>query len=188
MSFFKYTISFFVIAFFISGCSLKSGLYSPDFNTVNELKDSNIKPINVEYCTYANQSIDNIGLRGSSMVSPYGGTFADYIQKSLEEQLKSASLYDKKSDFSLSAVLLKNELDANGFSTGTADISAKFIVNKNKVTQYEKIHSIHHEWDSSFLGNIAIPEALRNYPIAVQKLINSLMLDKEFIKAVQENK
>lgn len=185
MSFFKCLISALIAVLLLTGCSIKTGLYKPDYNTINELKSINIAPLNVEYCSYSNNSVDNISLRGSEMVSPYGGTFADYIKKSLEEQLKSASLYDKNSNLSLSAVILNNELNANGFSTGTADISANFIVRKNKEIQYEKIHSIHHEWDSSFVGSMAIPEALRNYPIAIQKLINSLMLDKDFVNSIK---
>lgn len=119
------------------------------------------------------------------MISPYGGTFADYLKVSLEEHLKSANLFDKDSSLTISAVLLKNEVHVNSFVTGEADISANFIVRQGEKIIYEKIHTIHHEWESSFAGAVAIPNATANYPIAIQKLINSLMSDNDFIKSVK---
>lgn len=80
---------------------------------------------------------------------------------------------------------MKNEVNANGFIVGEADISANFILRQNGKTIYEKIHTIHHKWDSSFVAAVAVPNALANYPIAIRKLIDSLMADKEFIKAVK---
>ena len=43
-----------------------------------------------------------------------------------------------------------------------------------------------HEWDSAFLGSIAIPRAQQNYPIVVQKLLASLYVDLEFLQALKK--
>ena len=63
---------------------------------------------------------------------------------------------------------------------------AKFIVTKENHEIYNKDHSIQHQWDSSFVGAIAIPNAQNNYPIAVQKLIAVFLTDPEFIKVVHK--
>lgn len=174
----------------LSGCTLKPGLYKPDFNSINELKELNVKSLAVAPTSYQNkwaatQEVEEVNVRGGRLVSPYGETFAEYLKVSLEEHLKSANLYDPTSSLIISAVLLQNEVHANGVITGNADISAKFIVRQGDNTIYEKIHTIHHEWDSSFLAAVAVPNALANYPIAMQKLINSLMSDKDFIESIK---
>lgn len=73
-----------------------------------------------------------------------------------------------------------------GFSVGTADLSAKFIVTDSDNVVFYKIITIRHKWDSSFIGAIAIPNAQNNYPKAVQKLISKLMSDQNFITAVSK--
>lgn len=190
MSIFKNLSFSLSLLFLLSGCTLKPGLYTPDFNGINELKELNIRPMAVVQPSYQNQwaayqAVEEIKIRGSKLISPYGGTFAEYLKASLEEHLKSAQLYDKDSDISLSAILLKNEVNANGFIVGKADISANFTLRQDGKIIYEKIHTIHHEWDSSLAAAVAVPNALANYPIAIRKLIDSLMSDKEFIRAVK---
>lgn len=45
--------------------------------------------------------------------------------------------------------------------------------------------SVRHEWESSFLGAIAIPNAVANYAPAVQKLLAELLADPAFRAAIR---
>jgi hypothetical protein len=166
-----------LLIFTMSGCSIKGHKFTPDFNSINELKDADLKPMNVQNKASGND--EAIGLRAAKMVSPYGGSFSKYLELSLEEELKQAALYNNESNIKISATLLKNDVSIASFSIGEADLSANFIVTKQDKKIYEKVHSIHHEWDSSFVGQIAIENALNNYPIAMQKLIDNFLLDEE---------
>jgi hypothetical protein len=67
---------------------------------------------------------------------------------------------------------------------GTAKISVRFSVENLGGVKFNKVITVNHEWESSFIGAIAIPNAQNNYPITVKKLISKLMLDKDFISAV----
>lgn len=185
MNYIKRILVLTIVILAISGCSIKGHKYKPDFNSINELKDANLQSMNIQENPLQEEKYKNISLRGSSMVSPYGGTFSKYLEISLKEHLLQASLFNNKSDINIMTILLKNDFDISGFSTGEADLSAKFIVYINNKIVYEKIHSIHHEWDSSFIGAIAIPNGLNNYPIAVQKLINKFLEDKELIELIK---
>ena len=81
---------------------------------------------------------------------------------------------------------MSDDLDASGISIGEADLSARFYVDKQGRQVYDKIHSMQHEWDSSFAAAIAIPRAIDNYSIAMQKLIHEFLLDIELLHAVMK--
>ncbi|WP_321777166.1 hypothetical protein [Sulfurimonas sp.] len=168
-----------------TGCSMKGHEFKPNFNSINDLKDNNLKAMSIQNGNIKNEKDETIGLRAVNMTSPYGGSFSKYLEKSLEEQLKQASIYDKQSNIKISAILLKNDVSISSFSIGEADLTANFIVMNKDRKIYEEEHTIHHEWESSFLGQIAIENALENYPIAMQKLIDSFLLDKDLIEVVK---
>jgi len=184
MKYFK-IVSIVFIVLLTTGCSMKGNKFQPDFNSINKLKDNDLKSMTVQRGTSKKDKDEAVGLRAVKMISPYGGSFSKYLEISLEEELKQASLYDIRSDIKISAVLLKNDVSISGFSIGEADLSANFIVIKKNKKVYEKEHSIHHEWSSSFIGQIAIENAIKNYPIAMQKLVDSFLLDKDFVKVAK---
>ena len=177
----KNILLFLVFIIFISGCSVKGYKYKPDYSVLSELNDNNLKQMVVKKDKKSDVD-ESIPLRAKSMVSPYGGTFSKYLEISLEEQLKLASLYNKKSSVEISTELLINKINT---ITGKTDLSAKFIVKENMKIKYEKIHTIRHKWETSFLGQIAIQNAMISYPIAIQKLINKLLKDDDFLKATK---
>ena len=168
-----------------TGCSMKGHEFKPNFNSINDLKDNNLKVMSIQNENIKNEKDETIGLRAVNMISPYGGSFSKYLEKSLEEQLKQASIYDKQSNIKISAILLKNDVSISSFRIGEADLIANFIVMNKDKKIYEKEHTIHHEWESSFIGQIAIENAIENYPVAMQKLIDSFLLDKDLIEVVK---
>lgn len=186
MKYIKQILVLSILILTISGCSIKGHKYKADFNSINELKDANLKSMNIQKDTLNNDKNEQVSLRAMNMTSPYGGSFSKYLEISLEEQLKQSSLYDDKSSIKISTILLKNDVDISGFSIGEANLSAQFIVTINNNKMYKKIHTIHYEWDSSFIGQIAIENALANYPIAMQHLINKFMQDKELIELIKQ--
>lgn len=175
-----------VIGLFITGCSSKGHEFTPNFESVNELKDSNLKSSNVKRSRIGNTSV-SLGRGTNEMTSPYGSSFQEYLSIALEEELKQASLYDKNSDIEISSDLLTNHLDT-GISTGTAILAAKFIIKIKENEVLNKTYQIRHEWDSTFAAAIAIPRTLDNYVIAVQKLVDKFLLDKEVHKVLKHNK
>lgn len=169
----------------VSACSMNTVQYQPDFNLVNEMKDSNLQKMSVGDISSKNPNVNKVSIRGSSMVSTFNNSYAKYLEVALREQLQQANLYDSSSAISIAGELLTNKVNAAGFSVGTAEISARFeVLNSDKVI-FDKVVTIAHEWDSSFVGAIAIPNAQNNYPIAIQKLISKLMTDQDFISSVQ---
>lgn len=164
----------------VVGCSMNAPQYQPDFNSVNSLKDTSTPDLTSGHFTEVDPSLNKISLRGSSLHSPYEDSYGTYLKNAVEEQLKQASKWDEASDLIISGTLLKNDVDASGFSIGEANLSAEFVLSVRGKIVYQKVHSIHHEWASSFVGAVAIPNAVNNYSIAVQKLVAALFEDSEF--------
>lgn len=170
----------------LSGCSLPVQNYQPSVQNVHELRNTPTNRLGVGAFSAREDEakINQFSLRGSSLTSP-SGSFAAYLENAVKEELKHANKLDLSSEIRLTGVLVKNVVDASGISLGTADIEAEFTVVRKGKEIFRKIKSIHHEWPSSFVGAVALPAAQTNYPIAVQKLLSSLLTDADFITSIQ---
>ena len=73
-----------------------------------------------------------------------------------------------------------------GFSTNSGEISARFVVKRGGEMRFDKVKQIHHQWESSFAGAVAIPLAMNNYPVMVHMLIGQLITDPDFIRALRK--
>jgi hypothetical protein len=180
------TLLVLLVILIASGCSTVAPQYQPDFNLVNELKDLDLPGMKSGEFTAANDSVNHISIRGGTMSSPFDNSYAEYLKKALEEELKQSSIWDLSSEIEITATLLKNELDASGLSIGECDLSANFMVNKEGSEIYNKVHSIHHEWESSFIGAIALPKAQQNYLVAIQKLLREFFLDQDLLSTLNQ--
>jgi hypothetical protein len=170
----------------ITACSMNAPMYSPSPDNSNVLQAVHGSKVAVDTFSAKNKEVDNLSLRGGSLVSPYEQSYSKYLTKALEEELKLAGIWDNNAKTRVSGELMNNQLDISSFSIGTASITAKFIVTNNNNKIYEKDISAKHEWESSFAGAVAIPAGQTNYPIVIQKLFGNLFADKDFIKAIQK--
>lgn len=167
---------------FLSGCSMVAPNYSPTVKSVQAVKNSGASALAVSKATASKASLNKVSLRGNTLKSPYGD-YSSYVEQALKKELSDAGLLDEKSNVSIGTVLTKNNIDTS-MSKGTGDISAIFSVTKAGKKVFEKEISAHEEWDSSFVGAIAIPNAMNAYPTLVNHLVANLFNDKEFLKAI----
>lgn len=167
----------------VAGCATTAPPYQPDFGSVNEMKNIDLPKMTVEKVALSSPKLEKVTLRGGAMASPHGGTYVGYYRYALEEQLRQSRLFDKDSVVAISCLVTRNDLDSSGSSIGTADLAATFSATRNGKEVYSKPLMIHHEWPSSFVGAIAIPNAQIGYGAAVQKLMSALFADPEFLKA-----
>ena len=169
----------------LSACSMMAPKYTFAPDQVQVLRGATLAPAKLGAVTAQGNEAhnDSITLRGSGMHSPYG-SYAQYLQEALTQDLREARLLDAQSSIEISAVLLKNDIDAKGFVTASADIEARFTVKHASQVAYEKNKSAHIEWDSNFIGAIAIPRAQEHYPALVAALLKELYADAEFLQAL----
>jgi hypothetical protein len=75
----------------ISACSMNTTQYQPDFNLVNDMKDSNLEKMSVGDISSKNPKVNKVSIRGSSMVSIFDNSYAKYLEAALREQLQQVS-------------------------------------------------------------------------------------------------
>lgn len=128
----------------------------------------------------------SLNMRGSSMTGTgQDGAFSTYLQDALVTELRNAGRFDDAAALRLSGTLTVNRLSAEGFSTGNATAGARFVLTRDGRVVYDKVITAQHEWESSFIGAIAIPAAVQGYPATVQKLVSQLFTDPAFIEATR---
>lgn len=170
-----------------SGCSMMAPQYTASLDNVQMLKDAGSHTVKVgTFTSSADKANANpLSIRGSSLASPYQGSYANYVAEAIKQELSLAKKLSSDTTLEISGTVLKNDLDASGFTTGIASIEARFVVKRSDQVRYDQIKSVRHEFPSSFAGAVAIPRAVQEYPVAIQKLLASLYADKAFIDALK---
>lgn len=175
-----------VLAAALAGCSISAPKYTPVVGNVQLLRDAGEARVKVGAVTAQGKDAhdESIGLRGSPMRSPYG-SYSSYLREALTQELREAQLLDANASIEIGAELLKNDVDASGFIKASADIEARFKVIRAGTTAYDRVKSARIEWDSNFIGAVAIPRALERYPELVTALLKQLYADKDFLAALK---
>jgi curli biogenesis system outer membrane secretion channel CsgG len=168
----------------LTGCSVMAPQYNPTPENVRALQSAGTGKVNVGKFTAKTDDVNQLSIRASSYESPTNGSFADYLQTALQTELTSAKRFDAASAVSVSGELQENTL-SGAVGTGTAHISARFVVQKANANTYDKVLSNDMSWDSPFIGAIGIPAAAGNYVVNVQKLLEKLFADPEFEAAIK---
>ncbi|NQZ06463.1 MAG: hypothetical protein HRT35_04805 [Algicola sp.] len=171
---------------FLTGCTSMAPSYFPDIDGIDAKKQLPLKGMAANKFSLSNMNVNKVTLRANTMKSPYGDSYADYLRQALVEELRVSGFFDKNSDIVITGTLKVNNVDASGISEGEAKLTAEFKVTDSGVEIYNKSHSIHHTWESSFLGGVAISAAVNNYPLAMQKLVNSFLNDAELHQALKQ--
>lgn len=129
--------------------------------------------------------LESLTVRVHSLTSSVDGSFASYLAEALRRELATAGCLAADAAAVIDGTLLENGLDANGANIGVTTVGARFQVMRDGRAAYERTLSVRHEWESSFLGAIAIPNAVANYAPAVQKLLAELLADPAFRAAIR---
>jgi hypothetical protein len=75
--------------------------------------------------------------------------------------------------------LLTNSIDP-AIGTANAHISARIVIKHGNAVVFDKVVHGDSEWDSSFIGAIAIPMARQQYGETMKKLLANLFSDPNF--------
>lgn len=169
----------------LTGCSTMAPKYTPIPENINRLRDAGLEPVKVGEFTADNPTVNSLSIRGSSYVSPYEASYVNYVKEALKQELDEARLLNPEAVVEFSGTLMRNALNAAGFSKADAQIEVRFVAKRDGKVVFDKVKSAKFEWDSSFMGNVAIPRAAQNYPVVVQKVLTELYLDPDFISALK---
>jgi hypothetical protein len=173
-------------SFLSTGCALTAPVYGISVSDVQQLKSAGNAPVAVKPFEAGPDANDSgIGVRASSATSPVNNSYAAYLTDALKQELSAANKLAPDAQIEVSGVLTKNDLNTSSFSTGYGDIEARFIVKRKGEVRYDHVKSNHTEFESSFVGAVAIPHAVNAYPNLVQGLLTNLCNDPAFIAALK---
>ena len=165
----------------MSGCAMQAPPYQPSIDNVQVLQRAKVRAVSLGEVTAKAGAVGatEINVRASTMTSPVGSSFASYLGDALKQELEMANSLDPKSTLQISGTLLGSDIDtAVGTATGYAE--ARFVVKQDGQIRFDKVKRGEHQWESSFVGAIAIPAAQLNYPTVLQHLLASLYSDIDF--------
>jgi hypothetical protein len=163
-----------------SGCTVKGYEYEVDYISASNLRLEKINSVNVHETAVALDIKPQI--RSVKMISPYGGTFTEYLKISIEEHLKAAMHYNSDSNITMNIQLTKNVIDIWNMYIGKSDLEMKLIITKNNINIYENTYSVQDTFRSGWIGETAMNNAVKHYPIVIQKLVNKLFEDKKLLQ------
>ena len=171
-----------------SGCATKAPGYQTSVDNVQTL--AGLGPVRAAVGTVKldeknAESLNRLSARGMSIEPPYAGGYAEYLAEALRADLAAAGKLDPNALRSINAVMTANNLDASGINVGVAEVAARFTVTEKGRVLYDRPLQAKHEWESSFMGAVAVMNALHNYNVTVQKLVGQLFADPAFGKALQ---
>ena len=172
------------LATFLTGCmTMQTPPYVAEIESYEQLQGQNLRQVSVN--DFDVSSVGNrISIRGTPLASSVNDSFGTYLKGALEEEFHRAGLLSKNASCVISGTLLENDINAAGFSTATGHLSSRVVVQDKGKVLYDKVVSAAHQWDSSFVGGVAIRRARDNYPFIVRSFIKNLFGDADFQAAL----
>lgn len=126
----------------------------------------------------------SLAIRAEIIRAPGDGSFSSYLRQTLEAELTGAGKLDVASGTSISAHLTQSRVETRG-DDGSAVLGARFIVSRGGQVIYNQEHVITDTWATTFLGGVAIPEAMDHYNALYPAIVSDLLRSDAFKRAVR---
>lgn len=185
------TILLVISVLFISACSVTGPKYSVSAYNVQTLEKSLNNSVKVGSFTKNNSPAvkDPWSFRGaSSVVSPVGKGYNDFLADALQSELMLAGKFDKSSSITITGNIVSHDVDASGFNTGNSNIEVEFKVSDSAGDSYNETKRVDHSWESAFVGVTAAEKASRAYLVMIEKLLANLFNDPKFAEAINNGR
>jgi hypothetical protein len=113
-----------------------------------------------------------------------GGSFAHHLGETLAAQLRAAGKLDSAASRQVSGALLENAV-GSGIGKGHGVLAAEFVVTREGHELFRKRLQVAHDWNSPFVGAVAIMNADAEYAALYTALIGELIDDPDFRAAMR---
>jgi hypothetical protein len=168
------------------GCTVTAPRYVVGVTNTLALREAALEKVKigeVRKDTAARADVEHVKARAMTVTSPYG-SYTAYLREALTNEFDHADLLDTGAAASIDGVLIRNVLGASG-DHEYAELEAELTVSHGGKIAYRARKSARYEWEAVFLGAIAVPRAMANYQIGVQRLIAAFIADPAFVAALK---
>ncbi|CAN5744329.1 hypothetical protein BH11PSE1_BH11PSE1_08020 [soil metagenome] len=128
----------------------------------------------------------SVVIRASTLRPPKGDSFSKYLGDCLAAELRAAGKLDPAANVVITGALTESKV-SSGVSVGEASLGATFTVTRDGRRVFQKALWVSTVWESSFMGAIAIPDAMNQYTALYGKLVGALLSDEEFRAAIKSS-
>lgn len=170
-----------------SGCAATAPRYAPQIGTTLELRAAGFDKVSIGKVVKdagVKKDVNKLRARAVTVSSPYG-SYTEYFREALMAEFDHAELLDAAAPLRIDGVLTHNVLGGN-MDREYAEIGATLTVTRGGQVVYNAAKTARHDWESSFLGAVAIPRAIENYRVGVQRLIAAFIADPQFAAALKK--
>jgi len=175
------------VAMACSACATYLAPAAPvDYDAVDRLKTVSAAQVAVGTVqpTNPDAAVNRPRLRGAHFASP-SGTFVKYIEDSLVKDLKEAGLYAADAATRIDATVVANDINVAGLVTGNGTLVIDLTVSRGGQQRLAKTYRTATQFDSAFMGTIAIQQGQAAYPVLVRTALKQIYADPEFINAIR---
>src|SRR5687767_1213936 len=137
------------------------GDHRPSLESVELLRQTSYPALAVgEFVPAPNASgnTKRVQIRSSARTAA-SDSFASYLKASIITELEAAGKYDPTAAAMISGELTESRLDGGG----SASLAARIVVVRSGGTVYDKVLREESQWESAFLGEIAITDGFNQY-------------------------
>ncbi len=170
------------ISLSLAACSTQIGAPQASMSAIETIRGQTIPAINVgEFVPGPNLSPSDdksVTIRAINNFKAPGGSFAGALRDTLTADLRAAGRFDSASPYVLQGTLNSRNVDSS-IGTGTASLDAKFTLLKGGKPVFDKDLAVSTKWNSSFIGAVAIPDAINNFTGLYEKLSLKLFSDPD---------
>lgn len=171
----------------LTGCgSFVAPPYSPQYESLDRLKLVPLDKVAVGAIQPRDSAapVNRVTLRGTPLRAP-NGSFAQYLEDALKQDLLELALFDAGANVRIDAVILKNDIDVSGLSTGTGTMEVDLTVSRGGAVTHRRAYRADTRFESSFAGAVAIPRGQIEYGNLVRTLLGTVYADPDFVNALK---
>jgi len=175
-----------LLAPLLVGCTLTGPRYGAHITNTLALREAGLDKVAVREFRKdpdAKRDVDRVKARAMTVASAYG-SYTAYLREAFANEFDHADLLDPDSHLRIDGVLLRNELGGE-LGREFALIEVDLTVTRDGTVVYRGRKDARYDWDSAFPGEVAIPRAISNYQVGVQRLIAAYIADPEFVSALK---
>lgn len=176
------------VGLLLSACAMPMASHQPSMSNIERLRKPETPKLTVgDFRLEPGKpaAMDRaVNIRGSTLVSPDGKSYALFLKETLATELRAAGKLDTAGAIVVSGLLNESRVDA-AMSVGTASLGAIFIVTRDGREVYRKALRVEATWTSNFIGAVAIPMAMNQYTALYSDLVGKLLDDPDFQAAVR---
>ena len=170
----------------LSGCTETLPPPAADIDRLLALRSFQMAPVAVGTFVATGPAIGQdrgVTVRTGTFRPPAGASWAGYLGQTLAAQLRASGRLDETAPIRIEGELVENRRGED-FSTGRAAIAVRFRVRRGGTILYDKRIEQQSDWKSSYWGFMAYEAELRHYTSLYPRLVEQLLGDPEFRRAV----